>query len=245
MRDPEANPYTSIPKLALAVVQPHPDVRGLQIHEGFIYRDEIGQIVVFDMAFHHILRRGPPDFPYYWIKSALDVRLQRLICVWMDELWETNRSAEIPYSVVWSPGGYWDENKQFTKNELGEGLTCASFVISVFEAYGLPLLDLKSWPKRPNRQDRRWQRRVLSFLIDFGRRERIDVTEHVARQVRRLPSAVRFRPDQVGGAFGVFSGDPIAYDEAERLSIFVRRGIRLRRLTPKPFRPKRRPKALA
>lgn len=208
-----------------------PDVRGRQFHVGILYRSEGDGVVLLDLAWHHVLRRKQPDGEMFWITCHIDDRVQESFAVWLEELWQMNQEGGIPYSIV-SAGTYWDEARRFVRTAAGDGLTCATFITTTFETFGLPIVQVSSWPRRPSRRDRRWQRNILRMLSAYA------PVEHVEAQRKCIGKVTRFRPDQVAGAFGVFMDQPISYLKSNEAARLVAERISLPRIVPTPYRKK-------
>jgi hypothetical protein len=86
------------------------------------------------------------------------------------------------------------------------GLTCATFVLAIFDAARLPLVDYSSWPThRPG--DAEWQQKVISML-----RGRVSHA-HISAMERDVGGA-RYRPEEIAGAATV-SPLPSAFSIAE------------------------------
>lgn len=180
-----------------------------QRHVGLLYKTDTSQLALLHLRSHFDFAKSTPHESYYSIPSLLDERLQIMFAVWLDSLWEANKEAKIPYSIEFS-GRYLGENGELLRTGLGEGLTCATLVISAFSDYGLPLIDIESWPKFPSLGDKRWQEEILVTI------ERDAGKEHAAKQKPLIGKVVRFRPEHIAGAFSVFVGEPIKYKAASK-----------------------------
>lgn len=63
------------------------------------------------------------------------------------------------------------ETLRFLLGPTKTGLTCASFVLAVFQQSGLPLVVCESWPK-PNEEDIEWQKLIVKILKGKQRKGR-------------------------------------------------------------------------
>jgi hypothetical protein len=110
-------------------------------------------------------------------------------------IWRKNAGGGIPYAFS-EPGGAFDATTgELLLGPSRFGLTCASFVLAVFHAAGLQLVDHASWP-RDRLGDRQWQQQVVTRMQ--GRAD----TEHV-EHVRGEIGAVRYRPEEVAAAVAI------------------------------------------
>lgn len=104
------------------------------------------------------------------------------------------RPCEVPYGPC--GGGSFDKDGRYI-GEVGDGLTCSSFVMEIIESQGYELIDKSTWPLRP--EDMRWQQ---LFIEDLGHKVVMDEdTEHLQIQEDRCSEgAFRFRPEEVGAS---------------------------------------------
>jgi len=218
VNNPQAAPFDTIPSLAIAVKQLPPPEH--QKHTGILYKEEGGSVALLHLKFHHELAKESPSDTYFWVSCSFDLRLQQLFVQWLETIWQRNTGGAIPFSIEYS-GKYIDANGNYVRTKMGEGLTCATWVVCVFADYGLPFIDIDTWPKNPSLGDRKWQKKILQQL-------RAKATpEHVAKQEAIIGKVVRFRPEHVAGAFGLFDGNTQivytrAYKAAEKLVEIIR-----------------------
>ena len=88
----------------------------------------------------------------------------------------------------------------------GLGLTCSTFVLKVFEAAYVPLLDLTGWPERPDDNVR--HEKLLKTMEDGipGFSPPAE-PEHIAALRAQLP-CIRVRPEEVA-ACGMLDNNPL------------------------------------
>lgn len=80
----------------------------------------------------------------------------------------------------------------------GLGLTCASFVLAIFEFSGVRLLAYEQWPARP--EDRAWRDHVIGLL---ARSPNPDWQAHAAA-IRNDDRTIRYRPEEVTAGAGLY-----------------------------------------
>jgi hypothetical protein len=131
---------------------------------------------------------------YVWInpEPAIDeVRLES-VGAFCRLIAERNVEKGLPYAFS-EPRDWFDlrtGEARLTKTNIG--LTCASFVLAVFEAARVPLINEATWILRAD--DEAFQSWVINSL-----EENNATAEHVALVRHSLP-AVRYRPEEVAGA---------------------------------------------
>jgi hypothetical protein len=126
----------------------------------------------------------------------------------LDCLWRKNQRGGIPYAFSSPDQSFDPATGDYLLGPSRFGLTCASFVLAVFQAAGLSLADYATWPAdRPG--DRQWQEKIVQLLE--GRADQ-DHVEHVRREV----GAVRYRPEEVAAAMAL-APPPATFQQAEEL----------------------------
>ncbi len=165
-------------------------------HAGMFFLDEAGLGAVVHLAWHHDVRAGGIGGPWVgglWAAPAMEPENERVfagLCRLLVQKYANNRTS-IPYAAKYV-------NSRFNPGTLGwtpgvgvSGLTCATFILTTLNTYGLPLLLAEEWVTRPG--DAEW----LQYVVDeLGKQDPV----HAAR-VQAEVGCARFRPtDVLGGA---------------------------------------------
>jgi hypothetical protein len=66
----------------------------------------------------------------------------------------------LPYSFLYAPDGF-DVTGRIRD---GVGVTCATFVINIFDRLQLRIVDLSTWKPRP-KQDQAFRQRIINYAI--------------------------------------------------------------------------------
>lgn len=166
------------------------------------------EVLLLHLAWHCDLRNDAPRDFLVWIDPPIhDVRARQL-AAFCRKVARPN-AQKIPYALS-PPNDCFDTSTgDFLLRPATIGLTCATFVMAVFQAVGLQLIEASSWPARP--EDEVWQRKILGLLAAKGAD-----AEHVKR-VEREVGASRFRPEEVGGA-AAHEPWPAKFEDAARLA---------------------------
>jgi hypothetical protein len=163
-----------------------------QRHIGLLHRgDDRHEPMMLHLAWHLDLRNEPARADYVWVDPTIHERRAKQVAAFCRRVWRQNGKS-IPYAFSHPNDCFDPTTAQFLFGKTKLGLTCATFVLAVFHAVGLQLLDLDSWPTRPD--DVEWQRNVLGLLSERGAS-----ADHL-RSVEAEPRAARFRPEETGGA---------------------------------------------
>jgi hypothetical protein len=192
-------------------------------HMGLFFRKSpTEQAQLLHLGFHHELHCDVPVGPHFearyaWLSCpGFSSEEQTQLAVWFDRVWLAN-GEKVPYGLSYSGTGYFElATGRFIPSPSGVGLTCATFVMAMFEDFELPILAWESWPVRAT-ADTAFQQSVIDELdrrVDLGQAERA----HVDAQIGALGRAPRFRPDEVAASGGAYLGDPVTFPTAELLA---------------------------
>lgn len=163
--------------------------------------------MMLHLAWHLDLRNVSARPDYIWVDPSVNERRAKQVAAFCRRVWRQNGKS-IPYAFSHPNDCFDSRTGQFLFGETKLGLTCATFIIAVFQAVGLKLLDLDSWPARPD--DVQWQQSILDMLRQQGAS-----ADHL-RSVDREVGAVRFRPEEVGGA-AAHAPWPVGFGDASRI----------------------------
>lgn len=105
------------------------------------------------------------------------------------------------------PNPCFDARGKWLLESTGIGLTCATFVLAVFQAQGLNIARLEEWQARSS--DSAWKAKVIAALKPRAPEQARYLEEHELE-------CVRYRPEEVAGA-AASEGYPVGFDEAQSL----------------------------
>lgn len=190
-----------------------------QRHAGFIFDDESG-VEVLHLAWHFMLMRGTPEeymahpnlgpFAAYLCEDYLDSQVDEILS-FLDTIWVRNRNV-IPYGIS-SDGieSFFEMDGSVANLGEGAGLTCASFLMSVFFKLGHKILDPENWQHRDT--DSEWHNWVLTNLEQHPALQPQGAA-HAAAQRQYVGEAFRFRPEEVVGCAALFEDEPASFEVA-------------------------------
>jgi hypothetical protein len=181
-------------------------------HTGVVYRAFDGRLLLFHQAWHHDTRNEPLDEartdlggPFLCVSPDIDRDRARNLAALCELIAGTGES--IAYALRDDPEALFDEHTGRLTLPNGKGLSCSTFVMSLFRSARLPLVDTTDWPlDRPS--DRAFQELLLHVLERTGADP-----DHVAA-VRAELGCARIRPEEVAGA-ALFSVLPVRHPDAE------------------------------
>ena len=159
------------------------------------------------LAWHCDLRDDSPKLDYVWIDPPIPPARLRQVAAFCRKLWRQN-GKRVPYAFSLPNDCFDVTTGAFLFGPTRHGLTCATFVLAVFQATGLPMVDQTTWQNRLD--DDEWQRKIIELL----RRKGADPA-HV-ETVGRGVGGIRFRPEDVGGA-AAHDPWPASFEVASRI----------------------------
>jgi hypothetical protein len=170
--------------------------------------------MLLNLRSHLDLRCEIPSNEYRWIQVDLDEINRRLIVALCRLIAKKNQRIPFGFTFTYSRS-YFSRSGDYVAGTLGDGLTCATFVMAVFNAYEIPLLKIEEWPLRL--EDSGWQTgQVRSIAAQFGAIIGAAIEDHVGEP--------RFLPEQVTA--GAISIDrPLGYNRACTLGNRIRRAL--------------------
>lgn len=159
------------------------------LHAGVLHFASSGQAAVLNLAWQDNLR-----YEWSWPKlwAAPDVEPEILVSVagMCRLIWdEFTKTREFPYGLRFSNTSF-DTAGRLKLGPGARGLTCATFVLAVFDSVGVRLVDESDWPVRSD-DDREY----LKFVGSFATPEHFQLLQ---REVE--DGCKRIQPQEVVGA---------------------------------------------
>jgi hypothetical protein len=219
-------PYPDISYIGIAIQEAGYDQR----HVGVLFRIDINEAPkLLHLAFHLRLKcetHSKYASEYYWLHcSGFSDDEQLQLAVWFEKVFSINGN-HIPYGLAYSSTGYFDQNGVFIKSDKNCGLTCATFIMALFEDFGFPIIDISSWVSRDD--DAEWQKRIIaSMREDKANHPDLYSDTHIDDQILNIGVAARFRPEEVAASANAFKDEPMTFQVAEPLGkeVLIQMGI--------------------
>jgi hypothetical protein len=189
---PTERPYSDIAHVAIAVKA----INARQRHVGIIHCGEQDRRPrLLHLKWDDKLTEEAPDNSFVWISPRIPDRRAKQLAARCRQIFRANGRFVL---YGWSePTDCFDP--QTAKHLFGDGsdrtgLTCASFVLAVFEFARLRLIRYRTWVARAD-EDAEWQRWIVELLSRAP-----TVAPARIEALRRGIGGFRFRPEEVGGA---------------------------------------------
>lgn len=187
-------------------------------HIGVVYRQQQATRIVH-LLFHLRLRDetlGASGFRT-WVDPALPLSRAKWVAAFCRRVAKVNRHRGIPYAFSHPNRCFNVERGTYLFGPQRHGLTCSTFVLAVFSAMGVHLIDYDAdWPVRPDDEV------AQAELVDLLKNKGAD-PEHVDAVSKEIGS-VRYSPEDVGGAASVYP-PPATFERAQEAAKAVREAI--------------------
>lgn len=158
------------------------------LHAGVMYRNG-DEAAVLHLGWQDYLSQ---DWTWTRLWAAPDVEPERLVSVagLCRRIWRTyEQNRTFPYAIRFA-GTSFSTDGQLVLGEGARGLTCATFILAVFKAMGIELVDEMDWPIREE-ADQVFLNTISSFAT----------AEHLALLQAEIDEGCnRIHPDEVLGA---------------------------------------------
>jgi hypothetical protein len=215
LRQPDSLLKTQVATVALAIKVSD---NSKQKHVAFLYQEK-NNWHLLHLGWHQLLIHENWDNTYHWIPfEHLEPELIETLVDNAVIIGSRKANNQIPYSVVFSDGQYFDEENNYIRHEIGEGLTCATFILAMFRRWSLPLVDETTWPIG-RKEDSRWALRIVRTLFAWSKKYGVSIKlTHFFKQLRHRWSLRRFRPEEVCACAGLFHGESLNFQTIEPIS---------------------------
>lgn len=195
---------------------------GIAIHQheehiGLLYRVTVqAPALLLHMPWHNKLRSESPAAHYVlWVDPSIPKERARVVAAFCRRIWKTNEANGLPYGLS-QPNRFFDHTGGVLKGPAKVGLTCATFVLAVFDAAGLTLVRYETWPKPTANDIKRQEDLATQLEMDE------QVSREHARVFRSEVGNIRYRPFEVAGA-ATNDSWPSDHEYASRVAIRIRR----------------------
>jgi hypothetical protein len=185
---------TAWPELSVSIARADEN----QLHVGICIRST-ESVQVVHLAWHNQLIQEPLS-PIAWsgsMKTRLPAARQRQVIGRAALIYESN-GRFVPYGFSFPTETFDRETGEWLLGPGGYGLTCATFVLAIFEFSGVRLLAYEEWPVRE--EDQAWRDHIIRQLAKSSSER----TRAHAAALRDDDRAVRYRPEEVAASAGLY-----------------------------------------
>lgn len=193
---PKKRPFEKLGTIGLAILcRPGATEADEVRHVGIIYRTQrygAGLIQLLHVPDHKAPVRGRRlGNDYGWLEISLPLPRARVLVAQCVRIMERYEHRGLPYGFKYACAQF--DSKGEYKANGDKGLTCATFVLAVFESAGLELLRRNEWILRTG--DKSDRQRMVCHIREAGDEERAVMLESDEEI-----DAPRIRPQEVAAA---------------------------------------------
>jgi hypothetical protein len=184
-----------------------------QVHIGMLYKIGATSALNLNLRDHLDLRNEAPTDSYCWMQIQLDDINRRVLASLCALI--AKRGQAVPYGFTYN-GQYFTEAGEYVHRDLGHGLTCATFVMALFETYSIPVLLTSEWTVA-DLEDQGWQaQRVQQIAVNRG--------DFIASAIRNYVGHPRYKPEHVAGG-AVDQNRPLGLAKATKVGRRILRDL--------------------
>ncbi len=185
-------------------------IKGDRRHCGIAYPTDSGNHELCDLLTDRVLKSRPIPVDHYWSPVSLRPGEVSAVAAFIERILESHASKALTYSLIYTANAF-DVKGALIR---GDGLTCATFVVAVFERLSLPIIVPSTWRARP-KEDLAFQDEFLANAIRDKPKRRI--SPEAAMRIAQEKPNFRVKPDEVCGAAA--SGKyPVKFNAAIKLA---------------------------
>lgn len=188
-------------------------------HMGIFYGTP-SRAFLFDFAWYDILRFKEFDELYYCVKPDLGVSRLRGLRELCMQVREAQKTGIFPYGFSLIEQALDAETGACLCDNIGEGLTCATFICAIFARASVPLINLGTYQVEEDWQV--FRDRIVKAMEDS--KESCKIPEAHIERLRASTDVKRVRPEDVMLAVRTKSM-PLAYEDAVALREIMKEEI--------------------
>lgn len=197
-----------------------------QLHCGLIYVER-GNPRLLHLQWHYDLENIPlSEFQgkLFWIKPTISFRHTDSLNTFCRVL-ANHKTLKVPYGLNFVETAFKsDGNLTFGSSEFG--LTCATFVMAVFEYVSQPLIDKTNWDYGDSDRkggDEQWQKGVWNTLQTNFPEEESKWQTQIDAAVEKSP--FRYRPNDIFASCSSALTRPVSFDQLDAISQQLQREL--------------------
>lgn len=145
----------------------------------------------------------------FWIRLGLTNRQIRQLAGFCALISENTPKDSVPFDIYYDANRmYFDDNGNYLHSEQYEGLTCATFIMAIFERLAFRLLLTENW--KSDTEDAIWHRRIIETMRESAKEE-----AHFEAMANNIGCA-RYRPADIVIASSRKKGRPLPQKTVRR-----------------------------
>lgn len=178
-------------------------------HCGLAFINEDGQLNVLHLATHNLLicENNEGDFDCY-IRPHINKFRQRAFIPLCNLIKKriAEEGTKVTYGLRFDDYAEYDDSGVLHLAEHEIGLTCATYVLTLFHSIGIDLIALSNWPDRED--DHLWHDDIVKTLKKYKTHPSVQMTrehlENLKEEAKQHPH--RYRPEEVAASSALYNG---------------------------------------
>lgn len=175
-----------------------------QRHCGIVFNLH-NELRILHLATHNKVQcdRNFGDF-LCWIKPDIHPSLQEAFCAYLEIVGEAvdRGNNEIPYGFLYDDYARIEPDGTLILGGKKCGLTCATYVLTLFASKGFRLIDLDSWTSRE--EDKSWFYQIIKiFYVHFLNKQKMSLA-HFKRLLSEI-GCPRYRPEEIAVSSALYT----------------------------------------
>ncbi len=154
----------------------------LQFHHNLIFSDSFDSPNMYIWGF-------PSGIPESRLK-ALVARCIKVI--------NNIDKQDIPYAIEYKGKRKFDKEGVYSSYTSGDeyGVTCATFILTLFESVGLEILDWKNWESR-DEEDKVWFLKLIRLIEIQKAKGNLEITDEHLANLKSEENCQKIRPEEI------------------------------------------------
>lgn len=200
-----------------------------QMHCGLSY--DVGgpdDAKVLHFGFQNLLKKDMNfgDF-LIWVKPNIPALQLDAFSAWCEVVWNrfNDGGVEIAYGLKYDEYAQIQPDGVLVLGDKNTGVTCATFILTLFHMCGFDLIDLNSWTIR--QEDISWQRKIGEMFMKLApwTKEKYRVSDEQQQQPKKDIGSKRYSPEDVAVSSALFDTIPATCQQIQEASTQIREYI--------------------
>lgn len=145
------------------------------------------------------------------VKHSINPMVQESLCSFLEVLADSidNGEIQIPYAYKYEKYSDFDSDNHLRLAEESYGLTCATFLLTIFHHVGIDLINLESWPHRD--EDKKKEKATKQTFWIY--KERVDVSRKHLKHMKDEIGCKRYSPEEVAISSALYNESSASSDK--------------------------------
>ena len=142
-----------------------------------------------------------------WVKPNIPTIFQEAMIPFFEVIENKIKAGayHVPYGFKYENYSSFDRNGDLTLGKGSKGLSCSTYVITLFHSLGIDLVDIQNWPSR--KEDLPWYAFIIDIFANNGMSN--DFIEGLKKEI----GVPRFRPEETAVSSALMKGGPAKYTD--------------------------------